>query len=172
MVGLLTRRAACLALALMPAHAAELYSLTAVNVRDKADAHDSRVVGKLWAGTRLQNSEKAGEWVRFTFDGSPAFVHSRYVGEQYLAEPVLAELVDEAGVAWLLAHNQQRSLLAIVRDHGWGAAVDGPALELEIFDCNATTVIDSLALPAPVYGGDGRPGFATPTAVTISARCT
>lgn len=137
------------------------YTLTTVKVI-KAPSLKSEISGCLKAGVPVEIYSQSGDLYEIRYQEEKGYIHNNYVGKSYVSVPDIRKVFSESSDSWLLGTNRDASLIVILFDNGWQGAVDGPALNLEVFNYKTQKIIKSVFLEGPGYGGDYNPDFATP----------
>jgi hypothetical protein len=73
--------------------------------------------------------------------------------------PRIGQACKEHNRSFLLWYNQRNHLLALIRDYGWGGAVDGPSLNLELINCKTNKVIAKIYMETITGQGPGFTGY-------------
>jgi len=71
------------------------------------------------------------------------------------AKPSLKNLVKISSRKWIVSYSQNKSLLLFLEDNGWGGAVDGPALSLNVYDLNSKKSLKFLDLSHEHFVSEG-----------------
>lgn len=137
------------------------YTLTAVRIR-KEPSTNSEILDKLWAGTQVEILSEVKKWYKIRYQDQEGYILSSYIGKEFVPVPDITSIFNESSDSWLLGINPDKSLLFIINDNGWGGAVDGPSMSLDVFNYKTLESVQFIPLEGPEYGGDDHPDFSTP----------